>query len=328
MPRTAREHVIRSRDGLCRVRPQGDVQKRIADWFRRALGRKALGVVALSAWSLNGCIVEPVVLGADLCASVECGTELEVPARLCGDGSHGGYTGRCMRDETVSACHWEILDCPPLPSCAPRDCGTFPTAFAGSTDVVQCRRTADGVCRWTLQSGTGCRIEDCGVVPEAARTTLCRDGSLGGFTGDCVSNGMGACVWEEIMCGVGTVAVAPCSLAECGEQPAADLLACADGSVAGLTDQCLRQDDGVCRWATSDCAPAECDDDAACGTNAYCDRSTVACNSMIRGYCATRPASCEGVASAQVCGCDGTTYASECEAARLGVSVAEPGPCP
>jgi hypothetical protein len=153
------------------------------------------------------------------------------------------------------------------------------------------------------------------------------DGTLGGFTGDCVLNGMGACVWEEVLCELGVATLAPCSLEECGEQPAADLLACADGSIAGLREQCLRSDSGVCGWLMSDCAPAECDADAACGLNAFCDRSTVACNNMIRGVCAPRPASCEGVTPAPVCGCDGTTYASECEASQMGVSIAEPGAC-
>lgn len=268
-------------------------------------------------------MVDPVVIGADLCTLIECGVELEVPARLCGDGSHGGYTGRCMRDELVPICHWEILECPPLPMCEPSDCGAFPAAFVASAEIVECRMTG-GECRWTLQSPSGCSVDDCGVVPNDARTMLCADGTLGGFTGSCVSLSS-ACVWEEATCESGVVAVAPCSLSECGDRPAADLIACPDGSVAGESAQCLRQPSNACAWMMSACAPLECDTNAACG-DGFCDRSSVACNGMIRGICVVRPSSCEGTAS-PVCGCDGVTYESECEAARMGVSVAEPGAC-
>lgn len=46
------------------------------------------------------------------------------------------------------------------------------------------------------------------------------------------------------------------------------------------------------------------------------------------GFCAPYPRSCAHAAQGSACGCDGVTYASECDAARIGgVSVAHRGPC-
>ncbi len=44
------------------------------------------------------------------------------------------------------------------------------------------------------------------------------------------------------------------------------------------------------------------------------------------GECVERPLSCDGVLD-PVCGCDGRTYTSACEAAGSGVSVDHTGTC-
>jgi len=290
----------------------------------------ALGV------GLLACEGEPVVLGADLCGSSDCGSELAVPSRQCADGTTGGYTGRCMRDEAVTTCHWEILDCAPLPACVPDDCGLFPVAFTVTPDEsVECRRGVDGVCQWTVMELPGCEPTDCGPAPESATAVICGDGALGGFTGVCVIGPDGECVWENRGCELpptmtGTLDSA-CSIEECGEQPPESRIACADGTAAGSTDRCTRSEDGSCAWELLECAPlVECAANADCAASEFCDRSAVACNAGIRGMCSMRPAECPNytdVTDRRVCACDGLTYESACAAQILGVSVAYDGPC-
>jgi hypothetical protein len=293
-----------------------------------------VGALALAGLLASaGCEGEPVLLGADLCAPVDCGSELAVPARQCADGTTGGYTGRCMRDEALTSCHWEILDCPPLPECVPDDCGTFPVAYTADADEsVECRRATDGACRWMVMHLPGCEPTDCGAPPESAAARICPEGVLAGFTGQCVIGADGSCVWEQRDCTVGATALdGPCSLEECGEQPPESRIACADGTAAGTTERCMRMGDGSCGWEVRECPPlVECGASADCGADAFCDRSAVACNATIRGMCSTRPVECPqytDAADRRVCACDGLTYESACEAQRLGVSVAYDGPC-
>ena len=297
----------------------------------RALSIASLFVAAL----LASCEEERVLLGADLCAASDCGVELAVPARACADGTTAGYTGRCMRDEALTACHWEILDCAPLPECEAADCGQFPIAYtAGVDESVECRRAMDGTCQWTVMELPGCEPADCGVVPESAGAFICPGGELGGFTGACIIGPDGECTWEEAPCTeppVGSLTDMTCSLEECGQQPSDARIACTDGTAAGNTERCIRVDADTCEWEVRTCAPpVECASNADCGETEFCDRSAVACNTSIRGMCSLRPTECPTYLDAydrRVCACDGLTYESACEAQILGVSVASDGPC-
>lgn len=47
----------------------------------------------------------------DECAPAECGPRLRCPAIECDDGSLGGCTNICLRDEN-DECAWEVRDCP------------------------------------------------------------------------------------------------------------------------------------------------------------------------------------------------------------------------
>lgn len=280
------------------------------------------------------CEGDPVVLGADLCGASDCGSELAVPSRLCADGTTGGYTGRCMRDEAVTACHWEIVDCPPLPECRAADCGSFPVAYtADANESVECRRDADGACRWVVMELPGCEPTDCGPAPESAAAVICSDGALGGFTGACVIGPDGECTWEERECELPMSGAldSTCTIEECGEQPPESRIACVDGTSAGSTDRCVRGEAGSCGWELTDCAPPlECASNDDCPATTFCDRSAVACNVGIRGMCSSRPTECPSYTDAadrRVCACDGLTYESACAAQILGVSVAYDGPC-
>ncbi|MCZ7679600.1 MAG: hypothetical protein M5U28_12895 [Sandaracinaceae bacterium] len=66
-----------------------------------------------------------------------------------------------------------------------------------------------------------------------------------------------------------------------------------------------------------------------CGDDAWCDYAADEYCGFAdgSGVCRPRPADCAGEPSVTVCGCDGTTYASACEAHRAGVDDASSGPC-
>ncbi len=70
--------------------------------------------------------------------------------------------------------------------------------------------------------------------------------------------------------------------------------------------------------ATMPCDPTmdECGD-------GYC--SLASCGDSV-GQCMDRPLRCDGVLD-PVCGCDGRTYTSECEASRTGISIDHTGEC-
>jgi len=72
-----------------------------------------------------------------------------------------------------------------------------------------------------------------------------------------------------------------------------------------------------------ECKPA-CMDDTQCQPGDYCARPAGRCNGP--GVCSGTPHACPCFV-APVCGCDGVTYGNSCEAAAVGVSVADPGAC-
>jgi len=67
-----------------------------------------------------------------------------------------------------------------------------------------------------------------------------------------------------------------------------------------------------------------CTGNEDCDDNHYCRKESCADET---GVCELRPQACPRLWD-PVCGCDGKTYANECEAARAGVNVAHKGPCP
>lgn len=86
---------------------------------------------------------------------------------------------------------------------------------------------------------------------------------------------------------------------------------------------CWAAQAGVAVAHTGPC-PRACTDTAECFGNEYCARPEGVC--ALTGMCTPRPVACPPIWS-PVCGCDGTTHASDCVAAQDGTSVAAPGPC-
>ena len=66
-----------------------------------------------------------------------------------------------------------------------------------------------------------------------------------------------------------------------------------------------------------------------CSADSFCDfTSEAACGNAAAGLCKARPIGCEFAEGGEVCGCDGETYASACEAELAGVSIADEAACP
>lgn len=77
---------------------------------------------------------------------------------------------------------------------------------------------------------------------------------------------------------------------------------------------------GVRIAAVGECA---CETNDDCNATDYCEGES--CGGS--GTCEAKPTDCPAVFD-PVCGCDGVTYDSECDAELLGVRIESPGPCP
>jgi hypothetical protein len=70
-----------------------------------------------------------------------------------------------------------------------------------------------------------------------------------------------------------------------------------------------------------------CNDTSQCPSDSYCEKTIGACNSI--GMCVDKPQFCPDLATPEyVCGCDGNTYISQCDAALAGVNLLSEGECP
>jgi hypothetical protein len=94
---------------------------------------------------------------------------------------------------------------------------------------------------------------------------------------------------------------------------------------------CCDETCGIC--GSADACPAivcipHCTSDIECAPGQYCAFQEGTCGpvGMSAGTCTPRSEVCPPVI-AEVCGCDGRTYSSLCDAAALGVSVLHDGPC-
>ena len=113
-----------------------------------------------------------------------------------------------------------------------------------------------------------------------------------------------------------------CAGGQCTHTPVADGQTCtADPCTLG--DICVA---GACKAGDEpnlECFP--CQTTADCEETQFCRRDGDICDG--EGVCAPRPLTCND-ASGRVCGCDGVTYESACEANRDGMDVGSQGACP
>lgn len=249
----------------------------------------------------NGC--------ADSCTPAPC--NLSTP---CPEGAY------CARLACAAA-----GVCRPTPESCPADASAGPVCGCdGATFVDACAAAAagesvahDGACALgctvggaDCPDGSGCEPSACGAqdglcVPDAA----CLGGAECGCDGKTYPS---ACARRDA--GVGLAHTGSCACTP---------LTCAPGAVP------VPPAAGLC---PKSCEPAPCTSDAACPDAAtglvYCDRaaSGAPTDCAGAGLCRPKPDTC-GASTGSVCGCDGVTYASACEAGHQGISVASAGAC-
>jgi hypothetical protein len=95
------------------------------------------------------------------CDVGECGPALGLPNWVCEDGSLGGPTGDCERDDDGN-CAWGVNWCPV--ACDPMACGPVPALQlmcpGGAMAVPVCGRLANGACGWDLRCPNHCEPPD------------------------------------------------------------------------------------------------------------------------------------------------------------------------
>ena len=281
------------------------------------------------------------------CEVAECGPTPGTPSWVCDDGRVGGFTGRCLRD-AAGVCGWEIVDCPRTEECTLAECGPALGAPAclcadGSIgcNTGRCLRGADGMCGWEWR--------------ECPSTVVC-----GGFPGTPCPAGQFCRYAREDICGAAD-ATGVCSVPPTG-CPTIYMPVCGcDGMTYG--NECEANAAGTSVSSEGVCGGPSCRDDATCddgdpSTRDECDaRGTCTHTRLCGGFagwscrsgefcdyaegdgcgiadglgqCRQQPdpSSCGPTdGRAQVCGCDGRTYPSQCHANALGISVLHTGPC-
>lgn len=291
------------------------------------LARSSVWVLCCLAWPVllgaRGCEPDPVPIGGDECDVSRCGPALGLPSILCGDGSMGGSTGRCLASADGTTCGWEVRECPADP-CTPALCGTPPPTVPSTQ--LSCERVADGTCEWIVSGDPTCTPASCGPAP-GTPTFLCADGSTGGFTGRCIPSAGGTCGWEIVTCDPAT----ECTLAECGPMPGAPAFVCPDGSIGGNTGRCLRDPSTAqCGWEQRTCpSTTTCGTIAGltCAAGEQCFFGVGDCRvADAGGVCSVPPEVCTAE-WAPVCGCDDHTYSNVCDAHGRGVSILHDGEC-
>jgi hypothetical protein len=216
------------------------------------------------------------------------------------------------------------------------------------SDVMDARTDADEATVVT-ETGGSCTEGGC---PDGELCTF-PDGSCGKSVGTCAKKpGKGDCaaMGTEPVCGCDGKDYSNHCFAALAGQSVAKIGSCTCGD--GVCDIDAKEDcstcpadcgacagcgDGVCAKGTEDCT--SCPDDCCTLTNCtlstkclgdmYCEFVPGTCGKSGTGLCQAPPSTCPApTAGSDVCGCDGTSYASECVAAQAGVSVLHAGLCP
>ena len=226
----------------------------------------------------------------------------------CSVGDRCGTGQFCVYD----SCDDEVGSCESIDSfeTTPEECYTEgPDPVCGCNDRVyynQCMAelSVDG----PYEDGSECTLE-CQDGEECPEGQYCHLKSGTGCSPDADSKGVcvpqpGECPDPQAghlgVCGCdGEVYESACRAREAGASVDSGIpgLSCGDGAPPDLTEICVS--------------------DAWCESDEYCRK--YACNSEF-GSCETVPSSCDGSPLRLVCGCNGTTYASECEARSKGVT--------
>lgn len=299
--------------------------------------------------------------GSDGARGVPCGAVTCGVGDVCCNASCGICTapgGSCTTEECVDAGSGADAGVPREDagaSCGAATCASGELCCPGCAGAMTCEPgpscpdvTCAPECSPSQPCGEG---EYCEMPDGTCGGGACKPGPMGGCPRDCPGvcgcDGVEYCnACNARSAGTDVALDGRCAPSGCeamdarGEGVCAVILGFAfDGTrCVGIHCSCVG-DDCSALYATSDACESAyarcifptcggfigtvCADDGWCDYPAdeYCGFADGS------GVCRPRPADCAGEPSGAVCGCDGTTYASACEAHRAGVDDASSGPC-
>lgn len=141
----------------------------------------------------------------------------------CPDGSKGGFTGRCLRQQ--NQCVWEYRECPTV-KCGALQCPAGQVCCNASCGVCT---APGGYCDARVCEPAECTPTECGPALDSP-SCVCADGSPGCNTGVCKRDGAtGQCGWEYRVC-------PPPAPSQCGSVQCRDGQVCCNASCGLCTE--------------------------------------------------------------------------------------------